>query len=93
MNWKTKDGKIIKIKDMEDNHLINCIKFIEKNAEQYVNGMKNFYMSCPSPNGEMANDCFEQEFDEVMELDVDDLLEKNSKYKLMVKEAKKRKLI
>lgn len=93
MNWKTKDGEIIKIKDMADSHLINSIKFIERNAERYVNGMKDFYLSCPLPNGEMANDYFEQEFDEVMELETNDLLQKSAKYKAMVKEAKSRKIV
>lgn len=93
MNWKTKDGEIIKIKDMADSHLINSIKFIERNAERYVNGMKDFYLSCPPPNGEMANDCFETKFVEVMNLEPEDLCNENTKYRAMVKEAKSRKLV
>jgi len=30
MKWETKDGQIIDMKDMSDNHLNNCIKMIER---------------------------------------------------------------
>lgn len=31
-NWKTKDGRVINIIDMETDHLIKTIKFIERRA-------------------------------------------------------------
>ena len=31
--WKTKDGRILKISEMTDKHLINTIKMIEEKAE------------------------------------------------------------
>ena len=36
--WVTKDGKKLKIKDMETSHIQNCIKFVNKkiNGKQWV---------------------------------------------------------
>lgn len=34
MEWKTKSGQILKIKDMSTYHIKNCIKFIENNIDK-----------------------------------------------------------
>ena len=36
MKWRTRDWKIIDIKDMSDEHLKNAIKYIEKRAENWI---------------------------------------------------------
>lgn len=33
--WVTKEGKEIPIKNLEDNHLYNCIKMLENNAKKW----------------------------------------------------------
>lgn len=35
--WKTKTGKEIPIQDMNDNHLLNTIKMINKNEDEIWN--------------------------------------------------------
>jgi len=32
--WKTKDGKVIRICDMDDNHLVNTLKLFKKQAQK-----------------------------------------------------------
>lgn len=35
LKWKTKDGRKIRICDMEDNHLINAARYLEREAAKY----------------------------------------------------------
>lgn len=35
MVWKTADGKSIRVQDMADFHLLNCIRLLERRAEEY----------------------------------------------------------
>lgn len=35
--WKTKDGKLIKLKDMETSHIINALNyFMEKERQEWI---------------------------------------------------------
>lgn len=33
--WKTKDGKVVEIRDMTDSHLSNAIKFLERSQADF----------------------------------------------------------
>ena len=72
--WTTKEGKKIRICDMSDSHLLNSIKMIERQSRLRLEGELSFYMSCPLPNGEMAQDGFDQEFDALLDATPDDFL-------------------
>ena len=37
--WKTREGKIIPIVDLQDDHLLNCISMLERKAIKLVEGM------------------------------------------------------
>jgi|CXWL01.1.fsa_nt_gi hypothetical protein len=55
--WTKKDGTKIRIKDMDDGHLFNTIKMLERNAS-----VKAYYFALlPEPNGEHAQDAFANE--------------------------------
>jgi hypothetical protein len=51
--WTTKDGKKIPYNKLEDSHLLNILKFIEKKAEE---GISVFYGGCGSTADEMWAD-------------------------------------
>jgi hypothetical protein len=55
--WKTRDGKSIRIRDMEDSHLANAIRFLARAHERYIQDA----LAMPSFNGEMAQMYAEQE--------------------------------
>ena len=84
--WTTKEGKKIRISILEDRHLMNIIKLIER---QYARTIGS-YLVGPQPRGEMAQDAFDQEFDA---LDQGGPSEFNEQYDFLVEEAEKRKLV
>ena len=65
--WKMKNGQKIRIKDMEDSHLINTINLLIRLGENERRRTNLFYLTCPTPTGDMACDCFDAEFEGVME--------------------------
>ena len=72
--WTTKTGNKIRICDMSDSHLDNTIKMLERGAKARHGSLLNFYTFGPMPQGEMAQDCFDQEFDRLLEAEWTDFL-------------------
>lgn len=66
MEWKSKDGTIWKITEMADEHLENCIRFMEARAESYLDKTIEFYIYGPQPGGDAATDAFEAEFTDLL---------------------------
>lgn len=60
--WKTKDGRKIRIKDLDDGHLVNCIKMIERNVAWLQS-----IIPPPMFNGEMAQLYADREYDRMVE--------------------------
>jgi len=78
--WETKQGDFIPYKKLEDSHLLNILKWIEKRAKE---GMTLQY-----GGGHDAEDMWYEE----EEIEGKEVLERYD-YKGLVKEAKKRSLI
>jgi hypothetical protein len=60
--WKMQNGTKIRICDMEDSHLLNTIKMLDKMSN--IVKRKTPY---PNFNGEMAQYCAEQDHDRMLE--------------------------
>ena len=88
--WTTKDGSRIRVCNMEDFHLLSTIKLLQRYAEVKRINTVNFYVNGPSPTGDMAQYCFKQEFDLVMNSTYEDYLP--SIYENLLEEAKRRGL-
>lgn len=97
--WVTKDGTQIAVVDMGDDHLRNTIRMLRRNVEHYrmelVVQMGAYIENAPD-GAAMA--C-ELEADELADLDFDDPEDEDGflsahvkPYKLMLKEARRRKL-
>ncbi len=84
--WTCKDGRKIRIKDMDDQHLLNTIRMLERNADKNLNSV---FCAMSFVQGEMAQYFLEQELDNMI---FDDNLVIHPLYEDLMEEAVKRKL-
>ena len=68
MQWITRDGEEIAIKDMGDRHLVRAMLMVERMAElQHTVDFFSVYGG-EGPSGDMASLCFDQEVAHVLEV-------------------------
>ena len=67
--WKTRDGQVIPIKDLEIQHLKNIIKILKKKGFISQSTL-DFYLTSSGPLGDMASYAFEREQDKVFKAPV-----------------------
>lgn len=92
--WKQKDKTIIKIKDMDDNHLKNTIKMLQRKGQKMLDEEISAAYSCLSTfNGEMAIMTCEQDITKMEGMDGSDIMRyEHPQYNNMIKELEKRGL-
>lgn len=75
-HWTTKEGKKIAIKNLRDPHLLNILNMLMRVACTRKISTELVYIRPPfgGPQGDMARDCFEREFDYVLNLSIGDYL-------------------
>jgi hypothetical protein len=93
--WTTKDGRSIKIKDMEDSHLINTIRYCFSRPRAYHQYLEQVAMSAYGySGGEMAEMAAQSEADNLTDLAYklrDEKIMPNQ-MPYLIKEAQKRNL-
>ena len=67
--WTTRDGRVLRIVDMSDNHLINTIRMLRRKYVAKLATTVAWYATCTGPQGDMASVAFDQEFDRLAEDD------------------------
>ena len=60
--WVTKCGQVIKVRNMSDRHVKNCIRFYRDKGFISQKTLSRYLMAEIKQMGEMAQDEFEQEF-------------------------------
>jgi len=92
--WTTKDGRITKISDMDDRHLINSIRFLRST----VKGMKlrhelAGFFALNFVQGEMAELTIEHSLAQEAAMTDDEWLEYHTSYEDLIEEAKRRDIV
>lgn len=60
--WVNKEEEREPVKDMTLRRVNGILEFLQKRAQRYHAYMVHFYIHTPEPQGEMAQDAFDQEF-------------------------------
>lgn len=71
--WRTKEGKMIFLTDMSDDHLQNTIKFMKRHEELHVFNYFMKYYSGPGPSGDIAMDAYDREIEQLTEATLEDI--------------------
>jgi len=95
VTWRTKDGREIAVRDLEDAHLLNVIRFLRRRAGviQFMEVTELAVSMAATLHGEMSLHRAEQEVEALGEQDPEEyLLENRPDYVAMLNEAKRRRL-
>ena len=90
--WKTREGQQVRIRDMDDRHLLNTLRMLQRHAWRRLVAANLAYIDGPRPTADMAEMAFEAEADHVAELTTEDALEDMPKYQELAEEARRRGL-
>ena len=74
--WETRDGQRIRVRDMDDSHLVNTVRYLRRRFEKLAEFEALRMMLGPRPRGDIAQMAFDQEIDHLLDpWTVDQLLE------------------
>lgn len=98
--WMTKDGTVIAIRDMEDNHVINCIRFLRRHGRAHLFniGLSAGHFAATT-GGDMAADAAEDAANEAFDTAWDGsrlhefCLDEYPKYRELWAEVERRQLV
>jgi len=67
--WVTKDGQRLRIREIEDSHLVNILRLLRRNCEKRRKLAETQMFCGPGPRGDAACDAFDAELDQIMDGD------------------------
>ncbi len=67
-SYKNQRGEKVVISKMTDEYLVNAFNFFSKKLKKFSSDTDKYYVNNPGPQGEMAQDLFEDEFENRLQL-------------------------
>ena len=90
--WMPRNGQPIRIMDMDDQHLLNTIRFLLRRAEREMVRLEISALSYAADAPDGAALCVEQGLGELEEMDAGDWAMRSPTFREMVREAERRGL-
>jgi hypothetical protein len=92
--WTTREGRKVRLCDMGDQHLLNTIAMLRRQAERVLwDRLKKGWRFAATLRGDMAIDCAERELERIEEMDAEELLyEETPIYERLLLEAERRNI-
>ncbi len=92
--WQTKDGRILKITDMEDEHIVSTIRLLKRVVREMRFSRDLAGLSVLNfVQGEMAQYAIESDLELDARLNDEEWLERHTAYRELVGEAKRRGIL
>lgn len=89
--WKKKDDDLVPVRNMSDGHLVNTLRLLKRAAQSRHEYLQKLYLNAPPLLGEMAQDAFDREFDDLLEKDWKEFYDEDA-LDVLLSEAHKRGL-
>lgn len=94
-HWRTRDGTVLSIPDMDSKHILNCIRMLERNVGNFrLYYELSYVINLPRPRTDATQDALDMELEQLAHMDdLTWLKEYHETYKELVREAKERKIL
>lgn len=92
--WQTKDGRVVKIADMDDEHLVNSIRLLKRVVRKmrFSRDLAGWHV-LNFAQGEMAEYAIESDLELDARLSDEEWLERHTAYEELFGEAKRRGIL
>jgi hypothetical protein len=89
--WTTREGDVLQIREMETQHILNCLAMLERTAALRKRRAElEMTLSPFQPQGDMATDAFNYEFDELLSTQPLKWARRQPQYRALLKELIRR---
>lgn len=87
--WMDSNKQWIHLSAMSDDYILNVYYYLQRTSEQALEHDVRSMIECPRPTGEMAQDCFDDDFNMLLEMTPEEYMEEHPFYDALVNEIER----